>query len=95
MSDTPRTDAEANGGNPMGVLMGNGLRDALVQAEFARQLERELNEARTRIKELADIGGALADHLDLDDCECSDCQQLSRPVKDWQETVKRCLEGIE
>lgn len=95
MSDTPRTDAEANGGNSMGVLMGNGLRYALVQSEFARQLERELNEARTRIKELADIGGELADYLDLDDCECSDCQHLSRPVKDWQETVKRCLKGIE
>lgn len=58
-------------------------------------LANALTEARTRIKELADIGGALADHLDLDDCECSDCQHLSRPVKDWQETVKRCLEGIE
>ena len=94
MSDTPRTDAEANGGNPMGVLMGNGLRDALVQAEFARQLERELTEARTRIKELADIGGALADNVG---CGCYDggCKTCRRPVKDWQETVKRCLEGIE
>lgn len=86
MSDTPRTDAWkwSGGDDPIGEFY-----------KFACQLERELNEARTRIKELADIGGALADRLDLDDCECSDCQQLSRPVKDWQETVKRCLEGIE
>ena len=52
MSDTPRTDAEANGGNSMGVLMGNGLRYALVQSEFARQLERELNASNQRIKRL-------------------------------------------
>lgn len=86
MSETPRTDAWkwSGGDDPIEEFH-----------KFACQLERELNEARTRIKELADIGGALADHLDLDDCECSDCQQLSRPVKDWQETVKRCLEGIE
>ena len=86
MSDTPRTDA----------LKCSGGDDPIEEFhKFARQLERELNEARTRIKELADIGGALADYLDWDDCECSGCQQLSRPVKDWQETVKRCLEGIE
>ena len=42
MVETPRTDAEVNGGNSMGVLMGNGLRDALIKSDFARQLEREL-----------------------------------------------------
>ena len=60
MSDTPRTDAEANGGNSMGVLMGNGLRYALVQSEFARQLERELNAANERIKRLEEAGNDLA-----------------------------------
>jgi hypothetical protein len=50
MVDTPRTDAEANGGNSMGVLMGNGLRDALVQSDFARQLERELQETHGRVR---------------------------------------------
>lgn len=91
MSDTPRTDK--NSVRFSSLCAPDDAR--WVPSEFARQLERELTEARTRIKELADIGGALADRLDLDDCECSDCQQLSRPVKDWQETVKRCLEGIE
>lgn len=158
MSDTPRTDAEANGGNHMGVLMGNGLRDALVQAEFARQLERELTEAaaentriraalasskdpcvycqlpkdemtkcrsgfpgcaraddligcpelgasfhaeelqqklteaRTRIKELVDIGGALAAQIEV---EAIGAPGSVRRVREWQETVKRCLEGVE
>ena len=59
MSDTPRTDAEANGGYSMGVLMGNGLRYALVQSEFARQLERELNAANERIKQLEEAGNDL------------------------------------
>ena len=43
----------------MGVLMGNGLRYALVQSEFARQLERELNAANERIKELSEAGNDL------------------------------------
>ena len=50
VSETPRTDAEVNGGNSMGVLMGNGLRYALIQSDFARQLERELQEAQERIR---------------------------------------------
>ena len=45
MSDTPRTDAEANGKNPFGTLIGDNLRNALVPSDFARQLERELSEA--------------------------------------------------
>jgi hypothetical protein len=45
MSDTPRSDAEANGKNPFGTLMGDNLRNALVPSDFARQLERELNDA--------------------------------------------------
>ena len=56
MSDTPRTDAEANEQYSM-VLTGHGLRRALVQSEFARQLERELTEARTRIKRLEEALG--------------------------------------
>lgn len=127
MSDTPRTDAESNGGNSMAVLMGNGLRDALVQSDFARQLERELtdarqiaskyddryfatrqlltvsteraewlerelNEARTRIKELADIGGALAAQIEV---EAIGAPGSVRRVREWQETVKRCLEWVE
>jgi len=86
MSDTPRTDAWkwSGGDDPMEEF-----------CKFARQLERELTEARTRIKELADIGGALANPWELQDCKCSDCRQWRRLLKDWDETVKRCLEGIE
>ena len=76
----------------MGVLMGNGLRHALVQSDFACQLERELTEARTRIKELADIGGQLAEHIEA---ESINEPGSGRRVRDWNETVKRCLEGIE
>lgn len=47
MSDTPRTDAEASG--PYSMVL-RGLKHALVQSDFARQLERELNEANERIK---------------------------------------------
>ena len=49
MVETPRTDAEANEQYSM-VLTGNGLRRALVQSDFARQLERELQEAQERIR---------------------------------------------
>ena len=51
MSDTPRTDSEANEQYSMG-LAASRLRHALVQSEFARQLERELNEANERVKRL-------------------------------------------
>lgn len=85
MSDTPRTDAEfekwLDSTQPYTDL-----------AIFARQLERELNEARTRIKELADIGGALAAQIEV---EAIDAPGSVRRVREWQETVKRCLEGIE
>ena len=66
-----------------------------MSSEFARQLERELTEARTCIKELADIGGAMANSFELQDCKCSDCRQWRRSLKEWEETVKRCLGGIE
>ena len=81
MSDTPISDNTPHNVGDLGML--------------CRKLERELTEARTRIKELADIGGALADPLELQDCKCSDCCQWRRSLKDWEETVKRCLEGVE
>lgn len=83
MSDTPRTDA-----NLGKHLTSTGF--PVVDPNFARQLERELTEARTRIKELADIGEDLAGHV-----EHYAHQQCRRSLKDWEETVKRCLEGIE
>lgn len=85
MSDTPRTDDQ---------IGHDGSKVSAVWIEFSCQLERDLTEARTRIKELADIGGALADNVG---CGCYDggCKTCRRAVNDWQETVKRCLEGIE
>ena len=96
MSDTPRTDAE----DAIWQRDYNNHRECdwppisdVVSSEFARQLERELTEARTRIKELADVGGALADNVG---CGCIDggCKTCRRSLKDWEEAVKRCLEGI-
>ena len=76
MSDTPISDSTPHNVGDLGML--------------CRRLERELTEARTRIKELADIGGDLAGHV-----EYCGCQQCCMAIKDWEETVKRCLEGIE
>lgn len=56
------------------------------------RIERELDEARTRIKELADIGGALAAQIEV---EAIDAPGSVRRVREWQETVKRCLDGVE
>ena len=80
MSDTPISDSTPHNVGDLGMA--------------CRKLERELTEARTRIKELADIGGALANAFELQDCKCSDCRQWCRSLKDWDETVKRCLGGI-
>lgn len=50
MSDTPRTDEQINGKpcTRFALMAGDSLRDATVQSEFARTLERELNEVRDR-----------------------------------------------
>ena len=79
MSDTPISDGTPHNVGDLGML--------------CRKFERELTEARTRIKELADIGGALADCVG---CGCSEggCRGCRRSLNDWEETVKRCLEGI-
>jgi hypothetical protein len=58
MSDTPRTDEQINGKpcTRFAILAGDSLRDALVPSEFCRQLERELNAAKDRIKRLEEAG---------------------------------------
>jgi hypothetical protein len=47
-TDTPRTDEQVNGKpcTRFAIMAGDSLRDAMVPSEFARQLERELAEAR-------------------------------------------------
>jgi hypothetical protein len=53
MSDTPRTDEQINGKpcTRFAILAGDSLRNAVVQSEFARQLERELNAANSIIRQ--------------------------------------------
>ena len=51
MSDTPRTDAEA--------FLPHDSKYRVCDADFARQLERELNAANERIKRLEEVGDEL------------------------------------
>jgi putative lipoic acid-binding regulatory protein len=46
MTDTPRTDEQINGKpcTRFAIMAGDSLRDAMVQSEFARTLERELGQ---------------------------------------------------
>jgi hypothetical protein len=57
MSDTPRTEAEVN--RPHGPLDGI----VTIDADFAAQLERELNAANDRIKLLKITGDELLEWL--------------------------------
>jgi hypothetical protein len=65
MSDTPRTDEQINGKpcTRFAILAGDSLRNAVVQSEFARQLERELNAANEHIKLLKSSGNELIEWL--------------------------------
>lgn len=68
MSNTPRTDAEASHvsvGRMGEILIWPSIGGAYVTADFARQLERELNEARQTIEDVC-TGGKLW---------CDKCQQ--------------------
>jgi len=51
VSDTPRTDAEA--------FLPHDSKYRVCDADFARQLERELNAANDRIKRLEEVGDEL------------------------------------
>jgi len=52
IQDTPRTDAEA--------FLPHDSKYRVCDADYARQLERELNAANERIKRLEEAGDALA-----------------------------------
>jgi len=54
MSDTPRTDEQINGKpcTRFEILAGDSLRNASVQSEFARGLERELTAANEMFRKL-------------------------------------------
>jgi ppGpp synthetase/RelA/SpoT-type nucleotidyltranferase len=56
VSDTPRTDAEA--------FLPHDSKYRVCDADFARQLERELNAANDRIKRLDETLEAVTDKID-------------------------------
>lgn len=82
VGDTPRTDAEANDQYSM-VLTGNGLRRALVQSDFARQLERELVRCNNLYRK-----------LDVHSLNLSDLiRKLERELQQWKEYAGRLEEA--
>jgi len=71
MSDTPRTDAEWNQcyDNDYGT---NG-----ISQEFAQHLERELNEANARLKQLQEVARLIPSNTYLKDgCICLECELI-------------------
>ena len=83
VGDTPRTDAEANEQYSM-VLTGNGLRRALVQSDFARQLERELQEANERLKRLEEAGNRMYVLLDPASI-CMRTTEMDNALQGWDD----------
>ena len=75
MSDTPRTDlAEYESQDEPVTKLG------AVDAEFARQLERELNAANDRIKRLVQAGDCLLSHRNSTD--------YHEKVREWDKAKK-------
>ena len=66
ISDTPRTDEQINGKpcTRFEILAGDSLRNASVQSEFARGLERELNAANDSNREIRERNEWLNDKID-------------------------------
>ena len=62
ISDTPRTDEQINGKpcTRFEVMAGDSLRNASVQSEFARGLERELTAANSKIELLMSANADVA-----------------------------------
>ena len=85
MSDTPRTDEQINGKpyTRFAIMAGDSLRDATVQSEFARTLERELNEARDR-------QWANSIHSCHNECARPMCV-LRRERDEWKEKAEHML----
>ena len=78
MSDTPRTDEQINGKpcTRFEVMAGDSLRNTSVPSEFARELERELNAANERIKQLEESENRMLNWL-TEDCPEAVKKQLS------------------
>ena len=78
MNSTPRTNEQINGKpcTRFEILAGDSLRNASVPSEFARTLERELNAANERIKQLEESENRMLNWL-TEDCPESVKKQLS------------------
>ena len=78
MNDTPRTDEQINGKpcTRFEILAGDSLRNAAVPSEFARTIERELNAANERIKQLEESENRMLNWL-TEDCPEAVKKQLS------------------
>jgi len=81
MSDTPRTDeAEIRCVDEPEQPLG------MVEVDFARQLERELNAAKERIRRLEEAGNALDISVA---CGCGidgPCKRCSKALDGWHQT---------
>jgi hypothetical protein len=66
------------------VLKGNGLRRALVQSDFARQLERELQEANERLKRLEEAGNRMYVLLDPASI-CMRTTEMDNALQGWDD----------
>ena len=72
VGDTPRTDAEA--------FYPHDSKEKVCDADFARQLERELNAANERIKRLVQAGDCLLSHRNSTD--------YHEKVREWDKAKK-------
>jgi len=82
ISDTPRTDAEA--------FLPHDSKYRVCDADFARQLERELNAANERIKRLEEAGDVIKASLQrsLNSNEQGECKWLAElPMTDAEFAV--------
>lgn len=82
MSDTPRTDAQINGGpcTRFAIYAGDALRDALVPSEFARELERDLA-AMTAERDRLELSGIHTCHANCQRPMCKMRRELAAANK--------------
>ena len=85
---TPRTDEQINGKpcTRFCVSAGDSLRDALVQSEFARTLERELAAERQKVRVLHSALQNLVDE--------QNGAPLERRREEWQEAMDEACAAL-
>lgn len=94
---TPRTDAELN-------KTWKGIHAAYVPMGFARQLERELTEAKTEVARLRDAFSRLTDEIECtpkcvshsgDHCNCGRLERAYEISDSIPQNPTKCKEEIE